>query len=60
MHYIVVGLAFGLVWAGVQWGRGEVAEPIAMAVPVLLCAAFGAILWGLRALVLRLRGWRRS
>ncbi len=56
MKYIVVGLVFGLVWAGVQWGRDEVTEPVALAVPVIFCGAFGAVLWGLRVLVLRLRG----
>jgi hypothetical protein len=56
MRYIVVGLAFGVVWAIMQWSRGEVTEPVALAVPVLLSGAFGALLWGLRALVLRFRG----
>ena len=55
MRYIAVGFAFGLVWAAVQYNAGDVTAPAALAASVVLCTAFGALLWGLRALVLRLR-----
>ena len=55
MRYIAVGLAFGLVWATMQVVRGETSEPAALAAAVVICTLFGAVLWGLRTLVLRLR-----
>ncbi len=53
--YIVVGLVFGLVWAGVMWGREAVTDPAELIGPVLLCGIFGGVLWGVRVLVLRFR-----
>ena len=58
MRYIAVGLAFGGGWAALQYFRGEVTEPAALAGPVILCGAFGAVLWGLRVLVLKISGRR--
>lgn len=55
MKYIIVGLAFGLGWAGIQYFNGAITNPVALAGPVLLFGIFGAVLWGIRALVLRLR-----
>ncbi len=59
MRYILVGLAFGMVWAILQWNRDEIVDPVALVVAVLLCGAFGALLWGLRTLLIRLRASRR-
>lgn len=59
MRYIAVGLAFGCGWAAIQYFRGEVTGPSALAGPVLLCGLFGALLWGLRAALIRLVGKRR-
>ena len=53
MRYIAIGLVIGLAWAAMQYLRGTVTEPVALAVPVLFCAAFGALLWGARTLVRR-------
>lgn len=55
MKYVVVGLAFGLSWAGIQYFNGAITEPAALAGPVLLFGIFGAVLWGVRALIVRLR-----
>ncbi len=55
MRYILVGLAFGLAWAAMQVVRGETSEPAVLAGAVLICGLFGALLWGLRSLALRLR-----
>lgn len=60
MRYIVTGLAFGGTWAATQLLRGEVTAPVQLAVPIVLCGAFGAALWGLRALILRLSRRSRS
>ena len=59
MRYIAVGLAFGCGWAAIQYFRGDVTEPAALAGPILLCGLFGALLWGLRAALIRLLGKRR-
>ena len=56
MRYIVVGLAFGLAWAAMQVVRGDTSEPIVLAAAVVICGLFGAVLWGIRSLVLR---WRQ-
>ncbi len=56
MRYIVVGLAFGLAWAAMQAVRGATSEPAVLAVAVVICGLFGAVLWGIRLLVLK---WRR-
>ncbi len=53
MRYIVIGMLFGGVWAIIQMARGDITDPAALAIPVLFCGMFGAILWGVRALVRR-------
>ena len=60
MRYIAVGTAFGCAWAAIQYFRGEVTAPAALAGPVVLCGLFGALLWGLRAALLRLAARRRG
>lgn len=60
MRYIAVGLAFGCGWAAIQYFRGEIAGIAALAGPVLLCGLFGALLWGLRAVLIRVVGRRRG
>ena len=59
MRYIAVGLAFGCAWAAIQYFRGELTAPAALAGPVVLCGLFGALLWGARAALIRLAGKRR-
>jgi len=55
MRYIVVGCLFGGVWAVIQWARGDITEPVALAIPILFCGIFGGVLWGLRTLVIKFR-----
>ena len=55
MRYIAVGLAFGLVWAVMQVVRDDTTEPAMLIVAVIVCGLFGAVLWGIRSLALRLR-----
>ena len=56
MKYVLVGLAFGLAWAAIQYVRGTVTEPAALLGPVLLFGIFGAVLWGVRVLLVRWKG----
>lgn len=55
MRYIVIGFLFGGVWAVIQWTRGEITEPVALAIPILFCGIFGGVLLGMRLLVIKLR-----
>lgn len=59
MKYIGVGLVFGLIWALLMWARGDLESPVAAIGPIILFGAFGAVLWGARALLLHFRGGRR-
>lgn len=54
MKYILVGLTFGVAWAAMQYARGT--QPPEAAMLIILCGAFGALLWGARVLFLRFRG----
>ena len=56
MRYIAVGLAFGLVWAGMTFVRDDTTEPVVLAGAVTMCGLFGAVLWGVRTLLVR---WRQ-
>ena len=60
MRYVLVGLAFGAAWAATQLLRGEPGAPAGLVLPVLLCGAFGGLLWALRVLVARLARRSRS
>lgn len=55
MRYVLVGLAFGLVWAAIQYTRDTVTEPAALLGPVLLFVLFGAVLWAVRAIILHIQ-----
>jgi hypothetical protein len=55
MRYVAIGLLFGGVWAVIQWARGEITEPVALAIPILFCGIFGGLLWVMRKLVIALR-----
>ena len=57
-RFVVIGLAFGLVWAAMQYIKGDIRDPVALAVPVIVFGAFCIVTWGLRRVVLLLRGRR--
>lgn len=58
MKFILTGLALGVAWALMQYTRGTITEPAALAGPVVLFGLFGAVLWGVRVLLERYRGGR--
>lgn len=55
MRYITIGLLFGGVWGVIQLARGDITDPIALAIPIIFCGIFGGILWGVKNLVDKLR-----
>lgn len=56
MKYIAVGLIFGIAWAAIQYSQGEFTKFAELGGPVLLCGAFGAVLWLARVIYLKLAG----
>ncbi len=61
MRYVLIGLAFGAAWAAVQLLRGDMTGgPVQLAVLVVLCGAFGGLLWAIRVVILRLARRSRS
>lgn len=59
MRNILLGFLIGGAWAFMQWSRDSITDPIALAVPIVLCGAFGGLMWGARILMLKYRGKRR-
>jgi len=55
MRYMAIGLLCGGVWAVIQWTRGDITEPAALAIPILFSGMFGGVLWVMRKLVIALR-----
>jgi hypothetical protein len=56
LRFIIIGLAFGLIWAVMQYTNGQIRDIPAMIGPVLVFGCAGLLMWGLRKLVQRLRG----
>ncbi|NQU70843.1 MAG: hypothetical protein HQ514_09850 [Rhodospirillales bacterium] len=52
---MAIGLLCGGVWAVIQWTRGDITEPAALAIPILFSGMFGGVLWVMRKLVIALR-----
>jgi|APSaa5957512535_1039671.scaffolds.fasta_scaffold748215_2 hypothetical protein len=55
MRYITIGLLFGGVWGVIQLARGDITDPVALAIPIIFCGIFGGVLWGAKILVARMR-----
>lgn len=55
MRYIIIGLLFGGVWGVIQLARGDITEPVALAIPIIFCGIFGGVLWGVKTLAQRMR-----
>ena len=58
MKYVGVGLVFGAAWAAIQYSQGDVTNIAALAGPVLLCGAFGGVLWLARTVYLKITNQR--
>jgi hypothetical protein len=55
MRFVTIGLAFGLVWATMQYINGHIRDFAALAGPVIAFGGAGLLMWGLRRLVVYLR-----
>lgn len=56
VRYVGIALVFGLIWAAIQYANGQIRDPVTLAGPVILFGLVGLAMWGLRRLVVKLRG----
>lgn len=55
IRFITLGLAFGLVWATVQFVNGQIRDFSVLIGPVLVFGAAGFLMWVLRRAVVYFR-----
>lgn len=55
IRFVTIGLAFGLVWATVQFVNGQIRDFTVLIGPVLFFGIAGFLMWGLRQAVIRFR-----
>ena len=54
-RYVVIGLAFGLIWAVIQYTNGSITDFTVLAGPVIVFGAAGLLMWGFRRAVIALK-----
>ena len=54
-RFVVIGLAFGLVWASMQYINGQIRDITTLAAPLIGFGAAGLLMWCLRRAVLYFR-----
>ncbi|MGB0631182.1 MAG: hypothetical protein ACPGRZ_10850 [Alphaproteobacteria bacterium] len=55
LRYVTIGLAFGLIWAVIQYTNGSITDFKILAGPVIVFGAAGLLMWGIRRAVIALR-----
>lgn len=55
LRYMTIGLAFGLIWATMQYINGQMRDIAALAGPIVVCGAAGLLMWALRRAFVRFR-----
>ena len=55
LRFVAIGLAFGLIWAVMQYTNGQIRDIGTLAGPVIVFGFAGLVMWGGRRLVIRLR-----
>lgn len=55
VRFVTIGLAFGLVWATVQYVNGQIRDFSVLIGPVLVFGVAGLLMWGLRQAVIYFR-----
>tara|TARA_R110000868_G_scaffold2764_3_gene19142 strand:- start:2432 stop:2629 length:198 start_codon:yes stop_codon:yes gene_type:complete len=54
-RFVTIGLAFGAIWAIMQYANGQIRDVSAMLGPFIVCGFAGLLMWGFRRLVVYLR-----
>lgn len=55
IRFVTIGLAFGLVWATVQFVNGQIRDFTVLIGPVLVFGVAGLLMWTLRQAVIYFR-----
>ncbi len=55
LRYVAIGLAFGLIWAAMQYANGQIRDIATLIGPVVVFGLAGLLMWGLRRAVIALR-----
>ena len=55
LRYVMIGLAFGLIWAAIQYTNGSITDFKLLAGPVVVFGVAGILMWGLRRALITLR-----
>jgi|MEHZ01.5.fsa_nt_MEHZ011334602.1_1 hypothetical protein len=55
IRFVTIGLAFGLVWATVQYVNGQIKDFAVLIGPVLAFGSIGLVMWGIRQVVIYFR-----
>lgn len=55
LRYVTIGLAFGLIWAVMQYANGQIRDITALIGPVLVFGVAGLLMWGLRRFLRSMR-----
>jgi hypothetical protein len=55
IRFVTIGLAFGLVWATVQYVSGQIKDFAVLIGPVLAFGSIGLVMWGIRQVVIYFR-----
>ena len=55
IRFVIIGLAFGLIWAIMQYTNGQIRDIAAMIGPVLVFGCAGTLMWALRRAVVYFR-----
>ena len=58
IRFVTIGLAFGLVWATVQYVNGQIRDLGILIGPVLAFGSIGLVMWGLRQVVIYFKNRR--
>lgn len=55
LRFVTIGLAFGLVWAVMQYANGQIRDFTALAGPMIVFGGAGLLMWVLRRAVVHFR-----
>ena len=55
LRFIIIGLAFGLIWAVMQYTNGQIRDITALIGPLIVFGGAGLLMWTLRRAVVYFR-----